>query len=289
MDINNIVPGSPVQPSDLNRVSSNAYVKKGTAEAMLSVQPTIPTIVSTEDFYTYVNKIFTAIMGQRRMTAAQENSLSRAMVENMAEKIYTTRGVKLTDEGMDINRWLTLRNIDLSGLSKDDYSQLFTSIFETGTGLNLQNRDTLKDIQRSMIASMTKLTSYTVQFLADISDSDYLKTDKPSIRPLKITAGGQDRVDILLSCLTADATRGSGANKMKFELPALSAKIVGGKTVGTLKLKLPALKLMKPAELDHPHTPMLASIGIIDALIDPSVYGADKPLTYDQMLKYKFL
>lgn len=172
---------------DIYSIVDHSLVSRAVAVEALVGQPKIDYVISIEAFYNLGVAIYNAVQRQRFLIAAQEDFQRRAMVQAMVTRIYSDHVVELAPENTTYDSWLSDRNIDLSTFTHDDFSALFQNIVSQATGASLHQSQSLKSMQETMVKMFTQLSSYGIQVITEINDTNIRKTDWPGIRLGKIT------------------------------------------------------------------------------------------------------
>lgn len=174
----------PYAPSvdDIYSVVDHTLVSRDTAELALSLQPSVQEMVSIDAFYGLGVQIDDAVQMQRRLIALQEHHEARGMVYGMVERIYQDVVIELEPQGTTYDGWLSERNIDLSSFNQSDFGLLYNDIVGQATGETLHPTQSIKELQRSMVAMFTQLSSYGIQVITEINDESIRKTDWPGVR-----------------------------------------------------------------------------------------------------------
>jgi len=162
-------------------VDHNLIPRSVAVEALLG-QPKIDYVISIEAFYNLGVAIYNAVQRQRFLIAAQEDFQRRAMVQAMVTRIYSDHIVEVLPADTTYDSWLSDRNIDLTEFTHDDFSALFQNIVSQATGASLHQSQSLKAMQETMVKMFTQLSSYGIQVITEINDTNIRKTDWPGIR-----------------------------------------------------------------------------------------------------------
>lgn len=168
--------------SEIRKVADYNYVSLDDAKLMLSRQPIIEPLISTEAFYNKCVEIFEAMDFQRRFVAYQENQAKRGYMKGMADQIYSDNICYMTDPNETYDQWFADRNIKIEDFSIDELGQINMSIIRQVTGLNLTNTKSVRNLQAAMIAMMKQLSSYSIQYLKEINGTAITMLDWPMIR-----------------------------------------------------------------------------------------------------------
>jgi hypothetical protein len=167
---------------DLLSVVDTTMVTRAEAMLMLSEQPQLKRMISTEAYYNLCQEIYAAEQLQRGMMALQEHPVKRAMMQNMAARIYGDAKCVLVPSNTRYDTWLAQRNIDLSSFSEADFNSMYQAIIQDATGLSLHAKVPIKVIQRAMVGLFRGLSSYSIQINAEVNSSDLIVMDTPAIR-----------------------------------------------------------------------------------------------------------
>lgn len=157
-------------------------IPKQLATQMLALQPKIGPIVSTEKFYDTCVAIYEAAQVQRRLVVSQEHRLGRGMAHNMMSRIYADCIVSLAEEDLTYTEWFAERNFNVAALSLEELGLMYKDILAEATGAVLHPVSSLKALQRAMVGLLTQLSSYSIQVVGEINDSNLKRTDMPIIR-----------------------------------------------------------------------------------------------------------
>jgi hypothetical protein len=181
---------------DLLSVVDTAMVTRAEAMQMLHKQPVIQRLISTEAFYTVCTEIYQAEQLQRGMMAYEEHPVKRAMLQNMAARIYSDVRCPLVPAETSYTTWLAQRNIDLSNFTESDYSSMYQAIIQDATGLSLHAKVPIKVIQRAMVGLLRGLSSYSIQINAEVNSGDLIVLDTPAIRFGVATSHTEDHQEL---------------------------------------------------------------------------------------------
>lgn len=157
-------------------------VSKSLAVKVVENLPVLDNIVSTDDFYNKCKQIFETSKAQRIIVGSQQHHVRRAQVQNMVAKAFSDNTVNLEDPGTLYSDWFSDRNININDFTTSELESIYISLTREATGLALNNESSLKDLQNAMLKMLKQLTSYSVQVVGNINDSDIIKTDMTAIR-----------------------------------------------------------------------------------------------------------
>lgn len=166
-------------------VADTKYVDISTAEEILSHQPFIPPdkpIVSVESFYNTAVSIFNATQTQIGIISRQEHLYTRALVYNMVCRLYSDNVVHFDEEGMLFADWLPSKELQDTNYTVNEYQELYKNIFEAATGSVLNTTDTIRNLQKTMIQLLEQLSSYSIQVVSEINNSNIKVLNLTSVR-----------------------------------------------------------------------------------------------------------
>jgi hypothetical protein len=133
--------------------------------------------VSVQAFYNAVAELHQTLLTQRFIYTQMPTFQGRAQAESAILSQYEDIGINLSPSIPDFASWLLSRNIDLSDMSDTEFGTLAETILAAATGTDLQSTDTLASTQAALLAVMTKLSSYTVQYIQVITPQGLMVAD----------------------------------------------------------------------------------------------------------------
>jgi hypothetical protein len=169
-------------PADLMSVVDATQVGIDRAKWLLSYQPVISNMISTDAFYAMCQQIWRAQNIQANIVALEEHQVRRGYVDNMFNRIYADVLVPLSSPGDNYKAWFAARNIDLTGWTRDDFGLLYTDIVQVATGQDLTTNNSVAALQKAMLGIMQQLSSYSVQYMSYINSGAIVPLDWPMIR-----------------------------------------------------------------------------------------------------------
>lgn len=165
----------PPDVDELMGIVDHKYIDRSIAENLILNQPEIPPdkpIVSVEAFYNLSKEIYDTCQDQIFLMGNQEHFYRRGLVYNMVTRMYQDSWVHFDSEGELFVDWLLLKELPLTEFSQSEYLALYKSIYEAATGSNLSTTASVSNLQKSMLNIFKQLSSYTVQFVSEINDSN---------------------------------------------------------------------------------------------------------------------
>lgn len=163
-------------------LADHKVVERDLAVQLLSKQPAIGNIISTQAFYNLCVKIYDAAQFQRNLVAFQEAHRRHAYAMGMTSRIYTDAICTIGATNENYGTWFAERNIRVQDFTVSDLSLIYQEIVREATGLALTTTESLANLQRVMIRLLTQLSSYSIQIVPEINNSSIRKTDWTTVR-----------------------------------------------------------------------------------------------------------
>ncbi len=158
--------------------------------------PDLTLLHSTSSFFDLGNSIFNECLRHWYIISHTEDLYERAYVENISLSLFEVKLIKLTETPTSISSFLTSRNLREYDYTYKESEVLIQNIFNSATGLNIDSTKLLKNIQKAMIGIMKTLSSYTVQYITDINDSDIIPLNWATIRLGNIVENSEEYIYI---------------------------------------------------------------------------------------------
>jgi hypothetical protein len=251
--VQRVVPNTNiVSINDLMSVVDNTRIDTSIGVKALSMQPNINTIISVQAFHNLCVEIHDAMLMQRKLIAYQELSITRAMVANMVNRIYSDNICNLVDSDTTYADWLSSNNIDIDNLSKSQLSTLYNNIFIEATGLSLNKANPLTTMQKAMLNMLSQLSSYSIQIIKSNNTSSLLRTYWTSVRLDKINNKVNSIIDNDFNVV--DVSNIKTIFHSEYEhivVPYSNFVKVNLKTISNFKLTLKKLLVLNPIVTDR--------------------------------------
>ena len=156
--------------------------------------PDISLLHSTSSFFDLGKKIFDECLRHWYIISHTEDLYERVYVENVSLSMFEVKLIKLAETPTSVSSFLSSRNLREYDYTYQEAQVLIQNIFNSATGLNIDSTKLLKNIQRAMIGIMKTLSSYTVQYITDINDSDIIPLNWSAIRLGNIVEDGEEYI-----------------------------------------------------------------------------------------------
>jgi hypothetical protein len=154
---------------DILSVGDTQYVTDYDAKIILSTRPTLNGVFSTIAFKELCSSIYSGSIAQVRYILLSNHQYRTALLENMVNRLYTDSIYRLMPEGGIYSVWLSDKNLPDTAFTTDEYTVLYNELYESATGIKLIATGDLENLQKAMVAIMSKLSSYSIQYLQEIN------------------------------------------------------------------------------------------------------------------------
>lgn len=146
------------------------------ARYLISDMPNNGRIYSSQVFKQYATRIYRSRMMHWILVANIHEVYDRAYIQGMINRLFNDLVVDLNTtlnpDGLNIDSWLSQNNLPSDDFNYEDTVTLMQEIFDRATGYITDKSLSLKYVQRAMIAIMQQLSSYSIQILTEMMDSN---------------------------------------------------------------------------------------------------------------------
>lgn len=153
------------------------------AAAMLKRRPSVTGISSIKAFDALCLHIYEASFLDWATYANEGDAYTAAMIRNMSFRIHGVKDFRIASQ-TTFQQWADSLNFVLPDYDSHVYEEYMLEVFNAATGIGSGGVITIGDVQRAMVAIMTQLSSYSVQFITDINDSNIKPLNWSAIRPM---------------------------------------------------------------------------------------------------------
>lgn len=152
---------------DINATAWSFLLSQAQKAQLASYVPTVDHLYTVDDFYNSAYASYECGVLQYRYTGTVRD-IQRNMAMQSVSTRYYTDAVHTLYANKTYTAWLQETDIDLQHYEKQDYLDLATQIFDQATGLSAHAQISIKEVQRAMLAVLSTLTSYSIQYLSDV-------------------------------------------------------------------------------------------------------------------------
>jgi hypothetical protein len=191
--------------TDMLKLVDNKHLLRETATVLIAKQPKLVKTRSVKSFFNLVSLIFDQLQDQWRQVSHTEDLYRRAYIANLIHSLYEDESIILPLETQDMRLWLKSNNLPAYNFSQAQVIRLIADIFSKGTGLTIDDTKKPGGIQRAMIAILSQLSSYSIQFITEINKSKIVPLNWAAIRGGNIHAKAKSYEYIGVNVRTMDA------------------------------------------------------------------------------------
>lgn len=190
------VPIYPVPSvNTLMKMVDASLVSREFAQQMRQLMPTlVQPIISTEAFYDFAHEQWLAANRQRDWIATFEHRDGRGFAKGLVGRLYSDNMRRLQPEGKLYADFLAEHNIVTTGISREQWSAVFLDISRETTGLALNTKKSIADLQAAMVRLLLKLSSYSIQIARSINNSRIRMLDWPAWRVADWSGASSDLI-----------------------------------------------------------------------------------------------
>lgn len=169
---------------EMMTVADSSKIPASKAQEILDTLPAIGSLFSINAFTNTANQLFEAAQKQIFIVSREERHFRRGMVHNLVNSLYFDTVLDFTNNTpTNYEEWVNDRALPNAELTQAECQELYRNIYEAATGIPLQTTAQLGALQKAMINIMTQLSSYSIQFLAQINAASVRPLNWAMIRP----------------------------------------------------------------------------------------------------------
>jgi len=185
--------------NELASIVDPKYVPDGMIQAIMDRITPMTEYISTEKFYTDASVLHQEYLKLWELYSFQEHYMTRVYCEQLVKRHFMNIQVKLVDEPLSFEQYFDELGINVVGLSDSEMDSLLVEVVNTATGANLVTVITLGEIQAQLLQLMGTLSSYPLQYLRNLSSTDYRQMGVPAIRAgdIHVQTQSMDRANIV--------------------------------------------------------------------------------------------
>ena len=179
---------------------------KDIATNILVNQPDMTICNSPSSFFKLANIIYEQSLSHWHLVSRTEDMYKRANVANMILTLYEDKKIKFPVQTNSMDDWLVLKNLPPYDFTYDQAILLIKELVTNMTGLVIDPTKSIKNIQRAMLEILTKLSSYSIQFMQEINQSNIVPLNWAAIRLGNIVKDTVSSNLINIGCYIVDVT-----------------------------------------------------------------------------------
>lgn len=163
-------------------------------DKILIQQPRLYPCTSVRMFNELTNQIYERALSYWFDLGAINDPLKRGVAGNIVGKLYGAEVIELGEPGQTIQSWLVENNMPVYDYTREEANTILKQIYENATGTALDDTKSLKAIQKALLELFSQQSSYAIQFMREINDSDIIPLTGAAIR---IGVDGEESNDLV--------------------------------------------------------------------------------------------
>lgn len=236
---------------------------------ILDTQVNIGTYVSIASFREMCQEVQRVMLSHREMRHFNPDYIAEGQLHTIIDRCYQDIRIDLAEE-MDYDIWLDTMGIDIKSMGRLEYELIAAEIFKVATGGDLGNTSRLRDIHAAMLRIMGALSSYSIQYIAQINDSPIKIIDgkfpkltipqelteqvtmieNPIPEILDMDAYETERFSVPVNVVKVDMSVRSEAIRQKIPVDVGIRLIGTGTTPHPIEVQVPQVTLRRPEVVD---------------------------------------
>lgn len=163
-------------------ITPTEFVTNEFIHTVLDQRTLAGTIVSTETFHETCQAIYKDKYTHWFMYSQFDHLDQRGYAQGACDAMYMDKNLQLGSVGQTYAEFFSLRNWDFLEMNTDEALALGTEIYSKITGSDTNDTQSLASIQKAMLSVMTRMSSYTSQYISTINSSPAVNLDRIDIR-----------------------------------------------------------------------------------------------------------
>lgn len=176
--------------SELRAITDRRVLSDAEVLEIYESAVTVPIIVSIDAFYQFGLRAFAAADHQHTLYSEKEDYLARGDAKMTVSRLYdddlltlsTMQDPDVPGRGIPYQRLLTTLGLDMTSYTQKDFYNLAATIVGAATGVVGRPTNSLGQLQRAMVNLFMQLSSYSIQVITEINDSNIVAVENPAIR-----------------------------------------------------------------------------------------------------------
>lgn len=140
-------------------------------------------------FTRYMNEVYNSNYRQWFAEGKAGTMTRNGGIRNMGYRLHTDYVYPLLEKERDVDKWLDDHNIPNVHYEKNEAEFMMNQVFTTTTGVIEDELSKPANIQKALIETMKKLSSYSIQFVREINESDIVILNWSGVRVHRAVGG----------------------------------------------------------------------------------------------------
>ncbi len=177
---------------DLKKVVDKKYVSEEELHFLRSLHTPIVPVISTTAFSDLVKRTHVSYKAENMFAFMQNHLYKRALIKNASYRMYKMERVESFYIGKRFEDVFAEKGLPFTGFNQSEWADIYKELYEQATGIEINLTDAKAEMQASMVKLFKKLSSYSIQFLAEINKSTIRSINWSSLRMGDISKFGRD-------------------------------------------------------------------------------------------------
>lgn len=269
-----------VPRTELEELVDQAFVTPNQIDEILATHSPISNMVSVSSFTSFVNNAYTNYRKQLRIISNEEGVYARGLVQNMANSLYKnirldTQALLLQFNGEEITTfedWLSKKGLGSADYTKAQYKDLYLEIYKNATGAEYNTVKEIGELQRALLRLLSELSSYSIQIISDINETNIRKLGWGSIRVSGFKAAESTVHEVMVPTIRPEIISDSVINEIKIPVMPILEEFTSDSNGGNPWIH--EINVKPQYETIHIHTINVGKLSINPCLgDDPNFVG----------------
>lgn len=173
-------------------------------QKLYSLLPQYRQIPSAYDFIDYCTKVKDGYYEQWKMWTSEPGTYDDAALETAA--LLRQRTIRIDTSNISISDLLTRNYINTNTFTENDYQKLADTLQKSFIGSAEESNMKTREIQKSMVKIMLKLSSYSIQIADNATDSIMTYVPTNAAKMITLQHGGANKIELYDQTLTGIET-----------------------------------------------------------------------------------
>lgn len=168
---------------ELLRILDDEYPQKQkVVDYLLNIFPRPTILRSVSAFQERAYAIYEACLKCWLLISNVDDLYQRGEAEKAYMRMFGYQEMTIEANSLPISEWLVRTNTPRYSYTPEEAEELMYSLFTSMTGVNIDNVNSVPFIQKSLVELMEKLTSYSVQYVANINENPIVLLNRIAVR-----------------------------------------------------------------------------------------------------------
>lgn len=244
---------------DLTQIIDRKYVSQEIIDYAATQSFTTQNLVSIGQFVQLADALLNQFNKDREVYSLQQNQMARGQVQALMDHLYMDTMTEFEDAGTPYNQWMATYGYNFSDLTKLEYQNISNKLLETATGIKLTSTQNARSVQKAMVALMTQLSSYAIQYIREFNVGPILFWAWPATRFGEVEAQGQGYQRTEMAVSDVLNVKAKGTERVQLNLDNYFQLKFGASGVARIQYHVKPLLTQKERRVDYIRTQIARS------------------------------